>query len=284
MKPGILLILLLSVLSGKVLSQVISFNAGTDKQRIVIGEPVKLKLEAIIPVNQLIDWIELDTIPHFEILDASPIDSSTSFNGLKLTQTITITSWDSGSWNIPSIALLNARSKPVQMEVGYSPMDPEQPYHDIKDIKDVPLPEQPEWYWYILAIALLLILFLLFFPKSKEKGMVKKVQEDPYKKAMQRLSAIDPSAEDKKFFTDLINIFREYLLNKKDIQSYTKTTEDLVLQLKEVGLNKDDFTSVVQVLRMSDLVKFAKFNAAAGEKQDSVRIIKENIARIENRK
>lgn len=283
MKPGILFLLLLSF-CGNAFSQVISLTSSADKQRIVIGEPVLLKIEAVIPVNQLIDWIEVDTLPHFEILNRSGVDSSTSFNGLKISQSITITSWDSGSWNIPSLSLLNAKSKPIPIDVGYSPMDPGQPYHDIKDIMDVPIPEQPEWYWYILAIALLLVLFLLFFPKSKEKGMVKKPMEDPYRKAMQRLSAIDPSAEDKKFYTELVNIYREYLFNKKDIQSYTKTTEDFVLQLKEVGLNQDDYTAVVQVLRMSDLVKFAKFSPNANDKQDSVRIIKENIARIENRK
>lgn len=285
MKPGISLIIFLFLWTGNVFSQVISFSVTADKQRIVIGEPIQMKMEVVIPGNQNIEWPKIDTLPHFEILHATDIDSIASFNGLKLQKILTITSWDSGSWNIPSITILNSKSKPVPVEVGYTAMDPDQPYHDIKDIMDVPKPEKPEWFWYLILLAFLLILFLLFFPRSKEKTMEKKQPlVDPFKKAMQELSALDPEAEDKKFFTDLVNTFREYLLNRKNVQSYTKTTEDLVLQLNGAGLTRDDFTGVVQVLRLSDLVKFAKFNPVPGDKQNAIRIMKENIVRLENRK
>jgi hypothetical protein len=285
MKAGIALVLFFFITTGNLFSQVISFSATADKQRIVIGEPIKLVLEAVIPNNGTIDWPLIDTPAHFEILYTSGIDSSSSFNGLQLRQLITITSWDSGSWNIPPFVLLKAKSKSIPVEVGYSPMDYEQPYHDIKDIMDVPKPEKPEWFWVILLIALLLILFLLFFPRSKEKTMVKKQPGvDPYKKAMQQLSELDIQLEDKKFFTSLVNTFREYLLNRKEIPSYTKTTEDLVIQLKDAGLNQEEYTGLVQVLKLSDLVKFARYNPIPEDKQNSIRIIKENIVRLENKK
>ena len=285
MKAGIAFVLFFFFTSGKLLSQVISFTATADKQRIVIGEPIQLTLELVIPNNETIGWPAIDTPAHFEILNSSTIDSSTSFNGLKLQQILTITSWDSGSWNIPAFVVLKTKSKPVPIEVGYSPMDFEQPYHDIKDIIDVPKPEKPEWFWYVLLMALLLVLFLLFFPRSKEKSIVKKQpQEDPYKKAMQRLSELDVQQEDKKFFTLLVNTFREYLLNRKEIQSYTKTTEDLVIQLKEAGLSQEEYSGLVQVLKLSDLVKFAKYSPGTDDKQNSIKIIKENIVRLENKK
>ena len=285
MKAGIAFILFFFFSVGKIFSQVISFSASADKRKIVIGEPVKLVLEVVIPNNGTIDWPVIDTPAHFEILHSSDIDSSSSFNGLVLQQVLTITSWDSGSWNFPSLALLKAKTKSIPIEVGHSPMDYEQPYHDIKDIMDVPKPEKPEWFWYILLIALLLVLFLLFFPKSKEKSMVKKKPDvDPYKKAMQQLSEMDIQQEDKKFYTSLVNTFREYLLNRKEIASFTKTTEDLVLQLKDSGLNQEEYTGLVQVLKLSDLVKFARYNPIQEDKQNSIKIIKENIVRLENRK
>ena len=115
--------------------------------------------------------------------------------------------------------------------------------------------------------------------------MVKKQpQVDPYKKAIQELSELDVQQEDKKFFTSLVNTFREYLLNRKEIQSYTKTTEDLVIQLKEAGLSQEEYSGLVQVLKLSDLVKFAKYSPGADDKQKSIKIIKENIVRLENKK
>jgi hypothetical protein len=285
MNQKIFFLLFLLLFQGKVFSQVISVVATTDKERIVIGEPIKLKLEVTIPASSGLSWLQIDTLPHFEVLDRSDVDSITSFNGLRLEQTITLTSWDSGSWVIPSLAFQNMRSRPLRIEVGYSPMDPDQPYHDIKDIMDVPKPEKPEWYWYLLALALLLILFLLFFPASKNKGVKKEpVKEDPYKLAMKQLSSLDPGLGSKVFFTDLVNIFREYLEQRENIRSHSKTSDDLVVQLRELALPQDDYTRVAQLLRMSDLVKYARMETGIDEKNQSLLVVKENIQRIETKR
>jgi hypothetical protein len=285
MNQKIFFLLFFVSLLGKSFSQVISVVTTADKERIVIGEPLKLKIEVTIPASSGLTWPQIDTLPHFEILDRTDIDSITSFNGLRLEQTITLTSWDSGSWFIPPLVFQNMRSRPLRIEVGYSPMDPEQAYHDIKDIMDVPKPERPEWYWYLLALALLLILFLLFFPASKNKAVKKEpVKEDPYKRAMQQLSALDPNSGTKIYFTELVNIFRQYLEQRKSISSYSKTSDDLVLQLRELSFTTDEFSEVAQVLRMSDLVKYAKMEPGVSEKNQSLLVIKENIQRIETKR
>jgi hypothetical protein len=280
-KKAILLIIFLSSY-GLSFSQVISFSALVNKNRIVIGEPVQMRLQAIVPASSSIAFPEIDSLPHFEVLNRSGIDSAVSFNGLRLEQIITITSWDSGSWNIPQLVFQNARSKPIAMEVGYSSMDPDQPYHDIKDIMDVPKPEQPAWIWYLLALGLLLILFILFFPGTKQKAMEKKTPaEDPYKRAMKDLAGLDPSADSKIFFTELVDVFREYLENRKGIRSYSKITDDLVIQLKAIQFSQDQYTELAQVLRMSDLAKYARLETTEQEKLRATNSMKENISVIE---
>ena len=57
-----------------------------------------------------------------------------------------------------------------------------------------------------------------------------------------------------------------------------------MIQLKDSGLNQEEYTGLVQVLKLSDLVKFAKYNPIQEDKQNSIKIIKENIVRLENRK
>ncbi len=282
MKHKVLLMIFLLLLFGNVHSQVISFKASVNKNSIVIGEPVDLKLEVVIPASRIIQFPFFDSLPHFEVLHRHPVDSIASFSGLRLEQVVVITSWDSGSWFLPSLALLNARTEPIKMEVGYSPMDPDQEYHDIKDILDVPKPQRPNWYWYVLLFALLLLLFRLFFPGSKGGRAEKKVlTEDPYKKAMRNLSALDANTESKIFFTGLVQVLREYLSEKKDIRSFSKTTGDLVVRLKDLSVGQEQHIAIAQVLKLADLAKYAKFDAASEEKTEASVIVKQYISAIE---
>ena len=80
-------------------------KASVDKNKIVIGEPITFTLEAYIPLGQQVTWFPLDTIPHFEFLQKPRPDTVESIEGKKITQVMTITSFDSGQWEIPQLEL-----------------------------------------------------------------------------------------------------------------------------------------------------------------------------------
>ncbi len=52
-------------------TQKIVVSADVSKKRILIGEPIEWKFQAVIKKNQPLQWALPDTIPHFEILDRS---------------------------------------------------------------------------------------------------------------------------------------------------------------------------------------------------------------------
>jgi hypothetical protein len=60
-----------------------------------------------------------------------------------------------------------------------------------------------------------------------------------------------------------------------------KTTTDLVLQLKEIGLPKDQFEKLSQSLRVSDFVKFAKYVPSSDDDKTAFETIKNSIEEIE---
>src|SRR5829696_8461471 len=91
-----------------------------DKNKIVLGEPIKMTIEAVIGSGQNSDLFSLDTLPHFEVLDQSKIDTSSGASGLQLKQIVVITSWDSGTWQLPGIIRNGTASQPVTIEVGYT--------------------------------------------------------------------------------------------------------------------------------------------------------------------
>ncbi len=109
-------------------------NATVDKNRIFIGERIRLTLRADIPENEPIRFFVIDTIPHFE-LDRQRIDTSYTSEGTALKQVISITSFDSGHWVIPALSLgEKITTDTLPIDVVFSPMDSSQAYHDIKDI------------------------------------------------------------------------------------------------------------------------------------------------------
>lgn len=281
-----LLILLLCFHSG--FSQPTGFAASTDKQKIVIGEPFDLTLKATISKKDNVQWLTIDTFPHFEILNKAKIDTQINNEAFILQQIITLTSWDSGKWPIPSIVFSKTqKSKPIVIDVAFSPspFNANQDYHDIKDILEVPKPGRDVWYWYLIGAILLLLLFLLLFPskkKKKEDGVIKP-DENIYRTSLLRLEKLKESntADVKIYYTELIDIFRDYLHKRKGIQSFSKTTDDLAIQVSNLQqVNNQQL--LLQTLRLSDLVKFARFQPPASEQKGSLEIIRQSIIDIEN--
>lgn len=270
-------------------AQKVTVSASSDKNKIVIGEQIKLTLQAVVPKDEVIDWPKVDSIHHFEVLEASKLDSQLSGDEMMLKQTLTLTSWDSGRWQIPAFVIVGThRTKPIIVDVGFSPFDRNQPYHDIKDIIEVEKPGESYWYWYLIGAVMLILLVLLLFPgKKKEAPSAAFVPDEGiYKQSLARLDKLKAAADGdpKVFHTELVDIFREYLHKRKGIQSFYKTTDDLGVQIGQLQLPKTVYQSMLQTLRLSDLVKFARFQPTVEENKTSVDIIKQSITAIENTK
>ena len=260
--------------------------ATADKQKILIGEQFHLRLQANFNDGETTDFFDVDTIPRFEILDKSAIDTSKFNGGIALIQDFTLTSWDSGKIQIAPFVLGKYQTKSLTIDVAYSPspFDTTQPYHDIHDILEVKRPAESSWYWYLIGLLVLILLFLLFFPKGKPRAKGAFVSDEgAYKKALKKLDTLRKKTDDSKvFYTELVQIFREYLHKRRNIYSFSKTTEDLSIQMQELNMQKEQYQQLVQTLLLSDLVKYARYEASPQEKENSFESIKEGIISIEN--
>jgi len=265
----------------------VTIKSGIDKSKIVIGEQIHLSLEADFPPQEPMSFFTIDSIPHFEILERKKIDTVDNREGIKLSQSLTLTSFDSGHWTIPSFELPSDKplyTDSMAVDVGFSPFDPGKDYHDIKDVIDVQVKEKKEetWYWYAAASALLVAAIIYLLLRKKAKPVSKGASLNPYKEAKQELEKLQKeSLPPKAFYTRLVDIFRLYISRRKGIASLQKTTDDLVVQLRSLKLPGDQFNRLAQSLRMSDFVKFAKFEPAENDKTDSFKTIKDLIDDIE---
>ena len=262
----------------------VGVKASVDKQRILIGEQFILTLETRLPANQPLPVITIDTIPHFEILDSGMPMEAVSGQEKVFKQEYIVTSFDSGHWVIPAFRIAGQfLTDTIPMDVVFSEFDPNQPYHDIADIIEVEPAFKETWWWYIAAGALLLIILLLWLLLRKKKPqVVAEKPTDPYDDAMNALDAIqDKTANPKEFYTELVNIFRLYVLRKKGISSLQKTTDDLIIQLNTLPFPPEQYTNLAQALRLGDFVKFAKYNPVTEDNRFSFNQVKEAIKSIE---
>jgi hypothetical protein len=264
----------------------VTIKATVDKNRIMIGEHFTLRLEADIPETEAIRFFNFDTLPHFEFLDRQKIDTSNTSTGTLLVQQIRMTSFDSGQWVIPRFALdENLATDSIPIDVVFSsPFDPNQEYHDIKDVIDVEVEEKEEWWWYAAGGALLLLVLIIWLLLRKKPVPVKEAEPPvhPYEEAMKELENLEknkPAA--KAYYSELVDIFRVYVARKKGISSLQKTTDDLVVQLRGLDIQKDNFDRLAQSLRLSDYVKFAKYEPSPEDDSIAMRSIRQSITEIE---
>ncbi len=69
-------------------------KATVDKQKILIGEPIHLMLEATVQGNVPLIWPDLDSLPHFEFVEKGKVDSTQGSDGRSYRQYMTVTSFD----------------------------------------------------------------------------------------------------------------------------------------------------------------------------------------------
>src|SRR5215831_8681803 len=174
-------------------------KASIDRDHILIGEPVKLSLDVRLPLGEEVKWFLLDSIPHFEFLDKGNLDTSEDVDGKKMSQVLTITSFDSGHWQLPAFVLMAGNKKystdTIGIDVSYSAFKPEEDYHDIKDIAEVARPAWLKYIPWIIGLATLIAAGLLFYLLKRlkkadvsEEVIVSKLS--PYEEAIQALQEL----------------------------------------------------------------------------------------------
>jgi hypothetical protein len=270
----------------------------TDKKDILIGEQVKLTFKATFPVStSMTNWVKIqDSLAHFEIVNPGQRDSSIKDGSKLVEQTIILTSFDSGRWEFPSLPVVFAGQPPrvlytdsFYVNVSYSPADSTNELRDIKPIMDVSVVDYTLYLVIGGVILLLLLIYLLYryFKKhKKEKPAVKVSDLSPIDEAMAGLKDLaqynlnDPS-DTKIYHSRLSYIFKNYLGRKQNTSLLDQTTGDLLINIRDMKIHAEDQFKLATALRITDAVKFAKFQPDPADSDEALQKVKELIVLIE---
>jgi hypothetical protein len=251
-------------------------QTSANRSNILIGEHIRFTVKAYSE-NSLgfMRWFWFpDSTHHFEIIRREKIDTVRTGNKTTFEQTLVITSFDSGSWYIPSFPVdvvsgsLKRRlfSDSILVHVGYSPADSSGELRDIKPVVEVTIAESYLAY-IIVAILILLLCILLYWYYRKRRSRPKPLLHSPvpaFDEAMKELNALknsDQSGREKtrEYYTKLAFIFKRYYSRSSQRMMMDKTTSDVLLGLKEDNIPESALISIAGVLRTADAVKFAKY-------------------------
>lgn len=268
----------------------VSVRSNIDRDNILIGEPISLTVEAYMPLGSNVIWIGSDTIPHFAIMTRGYIDTSQSIDGKKMSQSFTITSFDSGQQYIPpfemSIDGQQYYTDSIPIMVSFTPFDPNDDYRDIKDIIQVENARAKYIPWLVIALAVVMLALLVFGLYTMRKKTAKPVKApEPlltaYEEAMKTLNQLasrySNNGEVKAYYSEMNDILRRYVSRRFAVSTFQKTNEELILELAGFGIPRDAFISLAQSLRMSDSVKFAKYRPTDEDNRTNLQIVRSSI-------
>jgi len=250
-----------------------TIHSTVSTQQILIGEPVDIEWEVALPSEGFIQWPALpDSLPHFECLEKSVMDTVFGERGIsRIKQRFSFTSFDSGEWKFPALygsfkpfdsdTAWKLATDSFMLRVSYQP-DTTGTLRDIKHIRQV-VETRSVWPWVAGFVTIALIVGLYWFWQRSRRNLTPNTAAAA-KQAMDSLKALRQwPLEDEKailqFHQQLLAIYREYITLRSGITAHSKTSGDLLVDLKGFSLSPVDISVAADVLRCCDAVKFARY-------------------------
>ncbi|MCQ2959668.1 MAG: hypothetical protein MJ198_05705 [Bacteroidales bacterium] len=263
----------------------IEIEAYADTNKMYIGEQQNIHLSIEYKANKTLVLPQFSKELSHNILftEGFSFDTTKAQNKdfRKITTDMSVTCFDAGEYSFEIGPFLYGNdtiwSSPILLSVQAVELDTT---GIIKDIKPIQIPEYSFKDYIskilivlgIIAVILLLILGFWFLWKrkkniilpqkheSKEKADIKAIRELENLKAQNLFE----TEEYKSYYTELTNILRSYLGDVLDIETFEKTSDEIIQEVVSTGKMP---LSVIQnlqiILTEADFVKFAKHKPTA---------------------
>lgn len=287
MNQRLLYIVLFVLLSGSMRSlqaQQVTVKASIDSTHILIGDQIKLLFEIEKPKDLDIHFPQVpDTFSaHVEVISRSKIDTLQLDDKTreKLTQSLFITSFDSGAYQIPPFyfklkdgkVLDSIASRRLAFQVYGMKIDTTKGPVDIKTVYSAPVTLK-EVTPYILGIILIaaILFFIFYYIKWKRKNVPlfskpEKPAEPAHIVALRELDRIKTQKlwqqeKIKQYYSEVADTIRTYIENRFEIQAMEQTSAETIGTFKKTMdlADENSINQLQHILSLADLVKFAKY-------------------------
>ncbi|MDC1106023.1 BatD family protein [Prolixibacteraceae bacterium] len=278
-----MLVLLLFISWSVNAKDTVKVSAKVDSTNILLGDQINLTFDVEPKEGDSITFPTFsDTIiSKVEILNGPTLDTLKQDDKSIVRASYLITSFDSGQYQIPRFPILLQKAgltdtlftPSVAFHVHAMRLRKEDAIFDIKKPYEAPITLEEITPWilgFLLIISIILItLYAIYRYKNKKpffSGPVE--QEEPYEikatRLLEELMKQYPKTKEevKPFYVNLTDIVREYLSKRFEVSTLELTTDEIVDSLRNVNSANEyrqEVRIIEEVLRLSDMVKFAKY-------------------------
>ena len=267
--------------------------ASLDTNTIRIGEQIKLQFTVNTSSDKRISFPVLpDTMNGLEIVSRSAIDTIRSEDGQQLTlkQQLSITAFDSGYYVVqPFIFLVSSKTGSVDslsteaqlISVKTIPVDTTKAIKTIKPIMEPPFDwrELLPWFYFIIVLTVIGGAVYYYLLKRKNRVVEPEVRKAPdrpaHEIALEALAQLEgeklwQQGAFKVYHIRLSDILRTYLEHRFLVAALESTTDETLQGLRRHSLDALSLSKLESVLRLADMVKFAKAIPIVTENEQSL--------------
>ena len=268
-------------------------SASFNRDSIMIGEQVQWTLKATIDrsIDAFFPLIDSITDGRIELLKNKGLDTlQTSSNNITVQHIYVITSFDEGIYTLPEIPLL-LRHRDGKLDTAYferlrllvkAPVIDTttfEPY-DIKIPITYPITFMEVLPWALSGLAVLaLIAFVIYViirrRQHKPIFFKPKPKEPPHIIALRELDKIKTDKlwqnnKVKLYYTRVTDVLRIYMEERYKIQAMEQTSDEILLTLQSMQLPGELMDKLRELLSVSDLVKFAKYQPMTDDNEKAL--------------
>ena len=215
-----------------------------------------------------------------ELLEDGRVDTLSSEGRYLLRKNYRMTSFEPASYRLDSLAVLAASAEGIdtlyaprvlELEVQIMPVDTAQKsIYDLKQPMKAPLMVEEFSGWVVMIVFVLAVLAALIYVIARSVRRRGGAVEEELPKRPPHIVAIGALEElhnqklwqngrVKEYYSRLTEILREYLEGRYGVAALEMTTEEIVVEMRGLGLTPKQASELGELLSESDLVKFAKY-------------------------
>jgi hypothetical protein len=256
-------------------------NATLDTNQIRIGEQFRLNLSAVPGPGSFIAFPVIpDTLNGLEVVERGKVDTLQSTPGgpLTLRQQLVLTCFDSGYYVIEPFVFTSGNpdgstdsllTEAQLIAVKTIPVDTTKAFKDIKPVMSPPFDwrELLPWLWVLLIVLFLILTGRWLYKRYRRKGRQEPVVTKPTRPAHEiAFEALEKLEKEKlwqqgyykEYHIRLTDILRGYIEQRFGVASQESTTDETLIGIRSHLTDAQELAKLEQILRLADLVKFAK--------------------------
>jgi len=282
-----LLVLLVMFLPCLMVGQEVSARARVDSTNFFVGDAITVHLDVIHPKGATLKLAVGDSLEGFSVLDRTPF----TLNGEAASSaSLVVAKYDSGTAVLPPLEVLyslpgdtslrRAATNPLLLTIHTLAVDTSQAYKDVKPLLTIPITlAEIVLYLGIVLLVAALAYFGYRYWKKKQQKITGEVYVPPPRPAhiiaLEELAVLKEKrlwqqGFIKHYYSEVSEILRRYIENRFKLMALEQTTDEIMYGVRRLQLKPAVSSKMETLLRLSDLVKFAKYLPGLSEHEESL--------------